>query len=285
MSDGADDAYRQAMRQEGEQLANPRQAIREELLELCANGVYSTEQIDALLLRYVLASAPVDANLRETAINNLIEKGLIATRMLAGEVTDAILALLPARSPEPDADAWMAICNETGGRLFAHTKERAEIKGREAYGKIHGHAGHAFEVVPLYAAANLLRAPAARDVPERFKHFAPDGGKPKMPEGWEGKIDPGQILDELYDLTGADDGERQSHIGGLLEIYVWLRNAKRPISEAPLDTAVIVYGFGYEVAHYNTALKAWVRCSDNRKVVPPKWWWPLPEMPIKEEML
>jgi hypothetical protein len=32
----------------------------------------------------------------------------------------------------------------------------------------------------------------------------------------------------------------------------------QPIEIAPKDTAVLTYGFGYEVAHFNTALNHWV---------------------------
>lgn len=42
-------------------------------------------------------------------------------------------------------DGWMARCESTGGRLFAHSKERAETLGREAY------APAPFVVMPLFA--------------------------------------------------------------------------------------------------------------------------------------
>jgi len=53
----------------------------------------------------------------------------------------------------------------------------------------------------------------------------------------------------------------------------------QPIETAPEDTAVLVYGFGYEVAHFNTALKQWVACYDHRPLNHPEWWQPLPEAP------
>ncbi len=37
-----------------------------------------------------------------------------------------------------------------------------------------------------------------------------------------------------------------------------------PLSQAPHDTAVLVYGVCYEVAHYNTALKRWALCSNHQ---------------------
>lgn len=97
--------------------------------------------------------------LLENEIGEILSLALLSARSpdepMGAEATANALRQVSenTRTPEADADAWMAICNETGGRLFAHTKERAEIRGREAYGKIYGHAGHAFEVVPLYAAA------------------------------------------------------------------------------------------------------------------------------------
>jgi len=309
MSDGADDAYRQAMKQEGEQLANPREAIREELLELCANGVYSTEEIDALLLRYVLASAPVDGDLREAFARKLfeqrtppysweeaeeaeLESDAGTLRSICFDDADAILALLPARTPEPDAatEAFKFIAECFEAAVFEGLAERV-MEGDQQPGSLSDLVNRrllpgGIRAREEYEKREAVPPAPAQGVPERFKHFAPDGGKPKMPEGWEGKIEIGKILDQLYELTGADDGERQSQIGGLLESYAEMRYAKRPISEAPLDTAVIVYGFGgYEVAHYNTGLKAWVSCNDHRRVLSPKYWWPLPGMLTKEEML
>lgn len=54
----------------------------------------------------------------------------------------------------------------------------------------------------------------------------------------------------------------------------------RPMSELLPDTAVLVYGFGYEVAHYNTLHKALVSCRDHRPVQG-EWWMPLPQEPLK----
>lgn len=52
----------------------------------------------------------------------------------------------------------------------------------------------------------------------------------------------------------------------------------QPIETAPVDTAVLTYAFGYDVAHYNTLLKAWVRCSDHTRVRA-EFWMPLPPAP------
>ena len=37
----------------------------------------------------------------------------------------------------------------------------------------------------------------------------------------------------------------------------------QPIKTAPEDTAVLTYGFGDEVAHFNTALGRWVANRDS----------------------
>lgn len=54
-----------------------------------------------------------------------------------------------------------------------------------------------------------------------------------------------------------------------------------PLSKAPDDTAVLVYGFGYEVAHYNTALKRWALCSNHQPLYreAESVWTHLPEPP------
>jgi hypothetical protein len=66
-----------------------------------------------------------------------------------------------------------------------------------------------------------------------------------------------------------------------------VRNARRwqPIEGAPEDTAVLVYNiFGYKVAHFNTALKQWVECRDNRPLrLAPTHWVALPAKPGDSE--
>lgn len=53
------------------------------------------------------------------------------------------------------------------------------------------------------------------------------------------------------------------------------------LGKAPKDTAVLVYEFGFSVAHFNTALGAWVRCHDHAPCAP-FCWWPLPALPPQE---
>jgi len=57
----------------------------------------------------------------------------------------------------------------------------------------------------------------------------------------------------------------------------------QPIETAPKDTAVLTYGFGYEIAHYNTDLDAWVACWDHRPIRTPVGWMPLPESPMADK--
>lgn len=51
------------------------------------------------------------------------------------------------------------------------------------------------------------------------------------------------------------------------------------IETAPKDTAVLVYAFSYEVAHFNTQIGFWVACWDHRKIREPVGWMPLPPAP------
>lgn len=57
----------------------------------------------------------------------------------------------------------------------------------------------------------------------------------------------------------------------------------RPVETAPKDTAVLTYGFGYEVAHFNTAFGRWVACWDHRLIEPPVAWCALPSPPSQEQ--
>jgi hypothetical protein len=41
----------------------------------------------------------------------------------------------------------------------------------------------------LKAREALTSTPQAKEIPDRFKHFAPDGGKPKLPEGFKGQLE------------------------------------------------------------------------------------------------
>lgn len=56
----------------------------------------------------------------------------------------------------------------------------------------------------------------------------------------------------------------------------------QPIETAPIDTAVLTYGFGFEVAHYNSMLKKWVANWDHRPIKP-LFWCPLPAPPDLRE--
>lgn len=51
-----------------------------------------------------------------------------------------------------------------------------------------------------------------------------------------------------------------------------------PIETAPKDTAVLTYGFGYEVARHDTNF-GWVAVWDNRAIREPVAWMPLPAPP------
>ncbi len=51
------------------------------------------------------------------------------------------------------------------------------------------------------------------------------------------------------------------------------------IETAPVNVAVLTYGFGYEVAHYNTDQGAWVACWDHRTIKEPMVWTELPPPP------
>ena len=59
----------------------------------------------------------------------------------------------------------------------------------------------------------------------------------------------------------------------------------RPIETAPPDTAVLLYGFGYAVGHYNTLAKQWVGYGwDSPETLAmntrqPTYWRPLPAPP------
>jgi len=56
----------------------------------------------------------------------------------------------------------------------------------------------------------------------------------------------------------------------------------QPIETAPKDTAVLTHGFGFEIAHFNTLLGAWVACWDHRKIRGPTHWVPLPVPPDRK---
>jgi hypothetical protein len=53
----------------------------------------------------------------------------------------------------------------------------------------------------------------------------------------------------------------------------------QPIETAPKNTAILVYSWGYDVAHFNTLLNAWVACWDHRKLKGVTHWQPLPDPP------
>lgn len=59
----------------------------------------------------------------------------------------------------------------------------------------------------------------------------------------------------------------------------------KTIDSAPKDTAVLVYGFGYTVAHFNRAYGKWIAfgsdTADTRALVssPPTHWTELPPPP------
>lgn len=60
----------------------------------------------------------------------------------------------------------------------------------------------------------------------------------------------------------------------------------QPIETAPKDTAVLVYGFGYSVAHFNTAYGKWIvygaetECTRMMNTMSrPTHWMPLPQEP------
>lgn len=60
----------------------------------------------------------------------------------------------------------------------------------------------------------------------------------------------------------------------------------RTMESAPRDTAVLLYGFGHEVGHFNTALNAWVACWDHRRlsgVTEPTHWQELPDPPPQQK--
>jgi hypothetical protein len=67
----------------------------------------------------------------------------------------------------------------------------------------------------------------------------------------------------------------------------------QPIETAPKDTAILVYGFGPSVAHFNTAYGRWIGYGSNTPDTIslnedngiPILWMPLPEMPSKDEIL
>ena len=53
-----------------------------------------------------------------------------------------------------------------------------------------------------------------------------------------------------------------------------------PIASAPKDTAVLIFGFCFEVAHFNSKLGRWALVRDHAELLaPPTRWWPLPEIP------
>jgi hypothetical protein len=59
----------------------------------------------------------------------------------------------------------------------------------------------------------------------------------------------------------------------------------QPIETAPKDTAILVYGFGYSVAHFNTRYERWIgfgrdtRDTEALARWPPTHWQPLPSPP------
>lgn len=57
----------------------------------------------------------------------------------------------------------------------------------------------------------------------------------------------------------------------------------QPLDTAPKDTAVLTYGFGYEVAHFNTHLGKWVATWDHRPIRTPVAWAPLPTPPKESD--
>ena len=59
----------------------------------------------------------------------------------------------------------------------------------------------------------------------------------------------------------------------------------QPIETAPKDRAILVYHFGYTIAHFNTAYGHWIgqgECTPDTlslKQFPPTDWMPLPDPP------
>lgn len=83
-------------------------------------------------------------------------------------------------------------------------------------------------------------------------------------------------IDALLGQENQEDNSSQCCPAVAFEAGDW--PAPRPMESAPLDTAILTYGFGYEVAHFNTALHAWVSCWDHRRLKTPLRWWPLPSV-------
>jgi hypothetical protein len=116
---------------------------------------------------------------------------------------------------------------------------------------------------------------------------------------WELPGNTARALSELFGTLAALDQHHPAveallrkvkdhalnHSNELMEVAEGLRAALtqaqrwQPIETAPQDTAVLVYGVMYDVAHFNTALGAWVSCWDHRPMSKLKWWQPLPPQP------
>jgi len=54
-------------------------------------------------------------------------------------------------------------------------------------------------------------------------------------------------------------------------------------ADTPKDEALLTYGDGFEIAHYNTLFNRWVTCWDHRDIATPTRWWHLPQMPKQPE--
>ena len=85
------------------------------------------------------------------------------------------------------------------------------------------------------------------------------------------------MVDEMEDpelaLMKLHAQKQAAELARLREESAW-----RPIESAPVDTAVLTYGFGYEVAHFNVALDHWVANWDHRPIAP-LFYRPLPSPP------
>ena len=88
--------------------------------------------------------------------------------------------------------------------------------------------------------------------------------------------------DWLVNIDAAHFGPQPVQTAGLTQEQreaVAAMPGWRKIETAPEDTAVLIYGFGYEIAHFNTAIGAWVACWDHRRIPTPTHWQPLPQPP------